>query len=403
MAKGTMQNSGLVKEIQKVLLDDSDFLRDLVQRNLQQVVATEFEGFLQARPYERTNERQGYRNGSYKRKIKTRVGTIELEVLRDRDGEFSTELFRRYQRNEQALVLSMIEMYIQGVSTRKVQKVVEALCGSAVSKSMVSSLAKDLDENITKWRNRKIVKDYPYLVVDARYEDIRTEGVVMGQAVMIVIGISSEGRREILAVNIGNSENEQQWAEVFQGLKSRGLKDVKYVVSDDNKGLVKALKRTFQGTSWQRCQVHFIRNFMGKFSRKEGKEYILKLKDVFAALDLKQARERKKKLVIELERLKPKVADWLDLELESCFSVYNLPADHRKRMRTTNMIERFNQELLRRSRVIRIFPNVESCARLFGVICMEQSEQWQTGYKYLDMNLLNNRTQEGWAELARAV
>jgi transposase-like protein len=403
MAKGTMQNSGLVKEIQKVLLDDSDFLRVLVQENLQQVVEKEFEEFLQAQPYERTEERQGYRNGSYTRKIKTRVGTIELEVLRDRDGLFSTELFRRYQRNEQAFVLSMIEMYIQGVSTRKIKKVVEALCGTNVSRSMVSSLAKNLDENITKWHNRKLAKEYPYLVVDARYEDIRTEGVVMGQAVMIVIGISSNGQREILSVDIGNSENEQQWSEVFERLKSRGLDGVQYVVSDNNKGLVKALKRTFQGTSWQRCQVHFIRNFMGKFNRREIKEYVLKLKDIFAAPDIKQARERKRKLVKELERLKPKVAGWLDMELESCFTVYNLPAEHRKRMRSTNMIERFNQELLRRSRVIRIFPNVESCIRLFATMCMEQSEQWQTGFKYLDMSLLNNGTQEGWAELARAV
>lgn len=402
MAKVKTQDMGLVQEIQKVLLDDSDFLKILVQENLQQVIEKEFEGFLQAQPYERTDERQGYRNGSYRRKLKTRVGTIELEVLRDREGQFSTELFRRYQRNEQAFVLSMIEMYIQGVSTRKVQKVVEALCGSDVSKSMVSSLAKNLDENVKKWRGRTINKKYPYLVVDARYEDVRQEGVVMSQAVMIVIGISSCGHREILSVDIGDSESEQQWVDVFQGLKSRGLKDVKYTVSDDNTGLVKALKGTFQGSSWQRCQVHFIRNFMNKFSKKERGEYILKLKDVFAALTVNQARERKKKLVIELEGRKPKVAEWLDMELESCFSVYALPAEHRKRMRSTNMIERYNQELLRRSRVIRIFPNKESCIRLFATMSIEQSELWQTGQKYLDMNLINNETNE-WAKLARAV
>ena len=231
MAKVKTQDTGLVQGIQKALLDDSDFLKVLVQENLQQVIEKEFEGFLQAHPYERTEARQGYRNGSYRRKIKTRVGTIEIEVLRDREGRFSTELFRRYQRNEQAFVLSMIEMYIQGVSTRKVQKVVETLCGADVSKSMVSSLAKNLDEDIKKWRNRKINKEYPYLVVDARYEDVRQEGVVMSQAVMVVIGISSCGHREILSVDIGNSENEQQWLDVFQSLKSRGLKDVKYVVS----------------------------------------------------------------------------------------------------------------------------------------------------------------------------
>jgi len=392
MAKRETQNIGLVKKIQKVLLDDPDFLRVLVQENLQQVMAADFEGFLQAQPYERTEGRQGYRNGSYTRRIKTRVGAIELEVLRDREGRFSTELFRRYQRNEQAFVLSMIEMYIQGVSTRKVGKVVETLYGNNVSKSMVSALAKDLDGNIHRWRTRKLRKKYPYLVVDARYEDIRQDGVVTSQAVMIVIGISESGQREILSVNIGDSESEQQWSEVFVCLKSRGLTGVQYVVSDDNKGLVKALKRTFQGTGWQRCQVHFIRNFMGKFSRREIKEYVLRLKDIFAALDIKQARERKRKLVEELALKKPKVADWLDVEIESCFTVYQLPNEHRRRMRSTNMIERFNQELLRRSRVI----------RLFGTMCLEQSEQWQTGHRYLDMELLKTQAPEKRLELASA-
>jgi len=356
MAKKENQNIGLVKEIQKVLLDDSDFLRTLVQENLQQVVACEFEDFIQAVPYERSEQRQGYRNGSYTRRIKTRVGSIELEIFRDRNGCFSTELFRRYQRNEQAFVLSLVEMYVQGVSTRRVAKVVEALCGDSVSKSMVSSLAKNLDGNIHRWRNRKLSKKYPYLVVDARYEDIRIDGVVVSQAAMIVIGISETGQREILSVDIGDSESEQQWSEVFQDLKSRGIEGVEYVVSDDNKGLVKALKRTFQGASWQRCQVHFIRNFMSKFSRRRAKEYILKLKDVFGALDIKQARQRKTELVTELESIKPKVAQWLDIELENCFTVYQLPVEHRRRMRTTNMIERFNQELLRRSSCYPDFP-----------------------------------------------
>ena len=397
------KDMGIVKEIQKVLLDDADFLRVLVQENLQQILKSEFEGFIQAYPYERSEDRQGYRNGSYSRRIKTRVGTIELEVIRDREGNFSTELFRRYQRNEQAFVLSMIEMYIQGVSTRKVRKVVETLCGTEVSKSLVSSLAKGLDENITRWRKRKLQKQYPYLVVDARYEDIRKEGVVMSQAVLIVVGISESGHREILSVDIGNSENEHEWSGVFQRLKSRGLSGVQYVVSDNHQGLVNALKREFQGAGWQRCQVHFMRNFMSKFSRKNSKEYVLKLKDIFSAPDIEQARERKENLVKELEGIKPQIAEWLDMDIESCYTVYSLPSEHRKRMRSTNMVERFNQELLRRSRVIRIFPNADSCIRLFGTMCMEQSEQWQTGQIYLNMDLLNNQTQQGWSELARAV
>lgn len=403
MAKDKNKDMGLVKEIQKVLLDDSDFLRELVQMNLQKILEAEFESHLQAGPYERTEKRLGYRNGSYTRKLKTRVGTIELEVLRDREGVFNTELFKRYQRSEQAFVLSMVEMYLQGVSTRRVKKITQTLCGTDISKSTVSTLAKEIDENIFKWRNRELTEAYPYLVVDARYEDIRKDGVVVSQAVLIVVGISITGKRDILSVDIGNSENEQEWSDVFERLKIRGLHGVKYVVSDNHQGLVKAVKHKYQGVAWQRCQVHFMRNFMSKFSRKDTKEYVVKLKDVFAAPDVEQARERKDKLVKELERVKPKIADWLDTDLESCLTVYSLPPEHRKRMRSTNMIERFNQELLRRSRVIRIFPNDESCLRLFGTMCMEQSEQWRTGHRYLDMSLLTNETHVGWSELARAV
>jgi transposase-like protein len=403
MANVKTKDMGLVKEIQKVLLDDADFLRILVQENLQKIIAAEFENNIQAAAYERTDARKGYRNGSYSRKIKTRVGSIELDVIRDREGIFSTELFRRYQRSEQAFVLSLIEMYIQGVSTRRVKNITETLCGTSISKSTVSHLVKEIDTNISRWRNRELAQNYPYLVIDARYEDIRNEGIVMSQAVLVVVGISASGHREILSVDIGNSENEQEWSAIFQRLKSRGLSGVQFVVSDDHQGLVKAVKREFQGVGWQRCQVHFMRNFMSKFSRKDTKEYILKLKDIFAAPDIEQARERKGKLVKELEPLKPKIADWLDADIESCFTVYSLPSEHRKRMRSTNMIERFNQELLRRSRVIRIFPNSDSCMRLFGAMCMEKSEQWQTGCKYLDMGLVKNQMQEGWSKLARAV
>jgi transposase-like protein len=402
MAKTESKDKGLVKELQKVLLDDADFLRVLVQDNLQKIIETEFMNYIQAAPYERTKTRQAYRNGSYSRKLKTRVGTIELEVIRDREGNFSTELFKRYQRNEQAFVLSMVEMYLQGVSTRKVKKVVETLCGSSVSKSLVSNLSKELDENIKKWRNRRLTKNYPYLVIDARYEDIREQGIVSSKAVLLVIGISETGHREILTMEIGDSENEQEWSRVFKNLKSRGLKGVYYTVSDDHQGLVKALKREFQGTSWQRCQVHFTRNFMTNLGKKESKKYIHKLRDIFAAPDIEQARERKERLVEELEIKRPRLSDWLDGEIESCFTVYSLPEEHRKRMRSTNMIERFNQELLRRSRVIRIFPDESSCIRLFGSMCIEQSEKWQTGCRYLDMELLENQARQGLSKLAPA-
>ena len=402
MAKGKHKDSGIVKEIQKVLLDDGEYLRVLVQESLQEILKAEFEEQIKASRYERTEERRGYRNGSYSRKLKTRVGTIELEVIRDRGGQFSTELFRRYQRSEQAFVLSMIEMYMQGVSTRRIKKITQELCGTEISRSTVSNLAKGIDSKISKWRKRDIVEEYPYLMVDARYEDIRNEGIVKSKAVLIVVGINTVGKREILSVDIGNSESQHEWSQVFKRLKERGLKGVKYVVSDDHSGLVQAIKQKFQGSSWQRCQVHFMRNFMSKFSKKEVKEYIYKLQDVFSAPAIEEARERKDRLVKDLEINKSRIANWLDSEIEHCFTVYNLPVEHRKRMRSTNMLERFNQELLRRSRVIRIFPNEESCLRLFGTLCMEQSEQWRSGNRYLDMSLLKDNKDQELPQLAQA-
>ena len=390
MAKTQRKDNGLVREIQNILLEDEDFLRRIVQENLQKILESEFEDYIQAGRYERTEHRKGYRNGIYRRTLKTRVGVIELEVVRDREGNFKTELFRRYQRNEKALVLSLVEMYLQGVSTRKVKRIVEHLCGTEISKSTISNLSKELDENINKWRNRPLDKSYPYLVIDARYENIReAEAGVIGKAVFVIIGIDAQGYREILSVEIGDSEREDTWSEIFRKLKERGLKGLSYVVSDDHKGLVKAVKREFQGIRWQRCQVHFIRNFMDKIGKKNSKEYLEMLRDVFNAPEIKSARERKEGLVKKLEDKKPSVADWLDREIEFCFTVYSLPIEHRKKMKSTNMIERLNEEIKRRSRVVRIFPNDESCIRLIGAICMEKSEEWQSGRRYLNMSIEN--------------
>ena len=379
------QDNSLVREIQKVLLDDKEFLKELMAKELQDILNTEFESFIGAGPYDRNKERRGYRNGSNTRFLTTRVGRIELEVCRDREGRFQSELFRRYQRSEQAFMLSMIEMYVHGVSTRKVTRVVQELCGVEVSKSQVSDLARELDKNLGLWRQRGLEQAYPYLVVDARYEKIRTGAGVVSKAVMIVVGIAACGHREILSIQIGDSENGVDWGLLFQDLKERGLFGVRYVVSDDHSGLVKALDRHFQNVLWQRCQVHFIRNFTGKLGRKESNNYRYKLQDIFAAPDLEEAYSRKERLVEELEGVKPQLASWIDQEIEPCFSVYHLPEAHRRRMKSTNMLERFNQELKCRSRVIRIFPNEESCLRLMGTMCIEQSEEWENGRVYLTM------------------
>lgn len=394
------QNTQLFTEVQSVLSDDPNFLRDLLSQCLQRLLEEEFKAAIGAEKYERSDERSGYRNGSYSRTLKTRVGKIELQVCRDREGVFQTELFRRYQRSEKALVGTMVEMYLKGISTRKVTKVVEELCGTSISKSQISELTKDLDETLTAWRNRTLEKPFPYLMVDARYEKIRTHPGVVSKAVMIVIGICDEGFRHVLAVETGNSENEVGWGEVFANLKKRGLHGLRYVVSDQHRGLVNALSRHFQGVHWQRCQVHFMRNFMKKLNWKEMEPHLTALKDIFAASSYEEARRRTTQFVETLEATHPEVAEWLDENIEFCLSVYQLPESHRRRMKSTNMIERLNKELKRRSRVIGIFPNDAACLRVLGSICLETSEEWETGKRYLTM--INKESEETKAPMAKA-
>jgi len=236
------------------------------------------------------------------------------------------------------------------------------------------------------WRNRPLNERYLYLIVDARYEKVRTKQGVVSQAVMLVVGITEDGHRAVLSVEIGDSENESSWDDVFKGLKNRGLRGILFAVSDDHTGLVKALHRNFQGVAWQRCQVHFIRNFIMKLSRRDLKLYLPLLKDIFTAADEKEALRRKEHLVLKLEEKYPKVAVWVDENLESCLTVLNLPVDHRRKMKSTNMLERLNEELRRRSRVIRIFPNQASCLRLAAALCQETSEIWETGRRYLNFD-----------------
>jgi transposase-like protein len=385
------QGTTLSRKLQTTIVDDDSFLKGIVHSCLQELIKTEFNHYINAQPHERTPDRQGTRNGSYTRTLKTRVGALELTIYRDRAGEFRTEFFHRYQRSEQAFLASMLEMYLQGVSTRKVSKIVETLCGTTVSKSHVSELCKHLDKQLEIWRNRQISDHYSYLIIDARYEKVRTDQGVVSQAVMIVIGISENGHRTVLSVEMGDSENESTWSQVFKKLKDRGLTGVKYMVSDDHKGLVAAFNRYYQGVAWQRCQVHFIRNFMLKLNRRDFKIYLPLLKDIFSASDYQEAVRRKHRLVEKLDETYPVAAEWLDENIESCLTVFNLPIEHRRKMKSTNMLERLNEELRRRSRVIRIFPNRDSCHRLMSYLCQETSEAWETGKRYL----IFDKEQEG--------
>jgi putative transposase len=382
--------------VQEVLLDDPRFLGEIVERVVQQVLETEMTEHIGAALYERTENRTGQRNGYKPRTLRTRVGTLNLLVPQDREGTFSTRLFSRYQRNEKALTLALMEMYVEGVSTRKVKEVTEVLCGTSFSKSLISSLAGSLDAELQAWRNRRLEAEaYPYLFVDARYEKVRVGSRVVSQGVLIVSGVRDEGMREILAVEVADTESEATYQELFRSLKTRGLSGVELVVSDGHEGLKAAITRHFQGASWQRCQVHYARNLLGMVSLAKRKELGADLRGIFAAPDREQAFGIASS-VAEKWRKKghEKVSCHLEEHIEECLTCLAFPESHRRRIRTTNGLERLNQEIKRRSRVVRIFPNRESCLRLVSALAVEQSEEWVTGRRYLDMGELEERRRE---------
>jgi putative transposase len=382
--------------VQEALLDDPGFLREIVERVVQQILQAEMTEHIGAAPYQRTENRSGQRNGYKPRTRRTRVGTLKLLVPQDREGTFSTRLFARYQRNEKALCLALMEMYVEGVSTRKVKEVIEALCGTSFSKSLVSSLAGSLDAELEVWRTRKLEAEaYPYLFVDARYEKVRVGGRVVSQGVLVVSGVREDGFREILAVEVADTESEASYHELFRSLKAKGLCGVELVVSDDHRGLKAAVERHFQGASWQRCQVHYARNLLGKVGHGRRKELSEGLRGVFAAPSREVALRLASELAACWRQGYPRVAEHLEEHIEECLSCLAFPESHRRRIRTTNGLERLNQEIKRRTtRVVRIFPNRGACLRLVTALAIEQSEEWLTGRRYLDLRELEEQRRQ---------
>jgi putative transposase len=375
---------------QAMLLDDPTFLKEIVERVLQELLEAEMTEHIGAAPYERTERRTGQRNGYKPRTLRTRVGTLNLLVPQDREGTFSTRLFSRYQRNEKALVLALMEMYVEGVSTRKVKDITEELCGTSFSKSLVSSLAGQLDAELDGWRKRPLEsKAHPYLFVDARYEKVRIDGRVVSQGVLIVSAVREDGMREIIALEVADTESEATYHELFRSLKRRGLSGVELVVSDEHEGLKAAVCRHFQGAAHQRCQVHYSRNLLGMVGAAKRKELGADLRAIFAAPNREQAL-RIASSVADRWRSKgnEKVACHIEEHIEECLTCLAFPESHRRRIRTTNSLERLNQEIRRRTRVVRIFPNRESCLRLVTALAVEVSEEWDTGRRYLDMEEL---------------
>lgn len=368
---GNAQDSGVTKLLESVL---------------NQILQAQVTEQLEAERYERTEDRQGYRNGSYPHQLHTRIGTITLSVPRIRGGKFTTELFARYQRSEQALILTMLEMVVNGVSTRKVSQVTEELCGTEFSKSTVADLCKRLDPIVTAWNNRPLSDSrFPFVLVDALYLKVREDGRVRNRGVMLAIGVNTDGHREVLGLMLGDTESEESWTEFFSWLKSRGLRGVDLIVSDDHGGLVRSIRGQLQGVTWQRCQTHFMRNVLDASPKALKDEIHTHVRAILEAPNPETARLLLEQTLAAYEDKAAKAMGILEAGFDDVTAVLSLPEKYRKRLRTTNSVERLNEEVRRRERVIRIFPNRESVIRLIGALLMEQDEKWASGKKYLDM------------------
>jgi putative transposase len=368
------------------LLTEDQGLQGLVETVLNQVLEAQVTEQIGARPYERSEGRKAYRNGSRPRTLTTRVGPLVLHVPQVRDGSFSTTLFARYQRSEQALVLALMEMVLNGVSTRKVATITEELCGTRFSRSTVSQLCTALDARVEAWNERSLdAQVYPFVIVDALVVKVRRHNAVRATSALIVSGVNAQGRREILGLSLGDSESEGTWADMFAWLKRRGLHGVEVLVSDDHAGLVKAAQRAFQGVIWQRCQVHLQRNVLGRTPRHLRAQMAAGLRRIFQAEDRAAARTAFAALAAALVGKADRALTILEEGLEDALAVLALPEQYRVRLRTTNGMERLNEEIRRRERVIRIFPNEASALRLIGALLAEQHEVWSTGKRYFDM------------------
>lgn len=354
-------------------------VRVMVQTLVQEQLATEFAQFLGVARYARDTERGGVRNGTRPRTLVTRVGALALRVPRDRAALFQPAVFQRYARHEQALIAVLAECYLQGVSTRKVRQVVETLCGETVSASLVSKATKQLDTRLEAWRARRLdAQAMPYLIVDAHYERIRREGQVLSTAILWVIGVRADGYREYLGCWLGNAESAHSWSAVLRDLVARGLHGVQYIVSDEHAGLRAALQRYFPDAVHQRCQVHYLRNALAKVATPRWQqELVTGLRNVWSAPTLADARTRSGQLADALRAVLPAVSAWLETTLEETLGVYVLAEpEARRRLRTTNALEREHEEIRRRTRVVRVFPNAPSFLRLVTALAADRNETW---------------------------
>src|SRR5512143_3723501 len=361
-----------------------DILPELIRIVVNAAMQAERSEHLQAEPYQHSNERRGYANGYKPKTMRTRVGEITFAVPQVREGGFYPEALEKGLRSERALTLALAEMYVQGVSTRKVKAITEQLCGVNITSSAVSQAAMQLDAELEKWRERPL-DEYPFLFLDAYYEQVREDGQVRHLAVLVAVGVTPAGKREIVGVSVSLSEHEVHWRAFLESLKQRGLGGVQLVTSDDHAGLRAARLAVFGGIPWQRCQFHLQQNAQAYVPRKEMQSDVAAdLRTIFDAPDRTTADAYLAKAVSKYQTSASRLAEWMATNIPEGFTVFAFPAAFRKQLRTTNGLERLHREVRRRARVVSIFPNPVSCLRLVSAILAEMSEEWLTGRTYID-------------------
>ena len=367
----------------KVKAKGLEGIPELIRVIVNSAMQAEREQYLQAGRYERTEERIGHANGYKPKRVKTRMGEIDFEIPQVREGGFYPAALEKGMRSERALTITLAEMYVQGVSTRKVKTIIERLCGAEVSASQVSRAAGELDGILQAWRERPLGK-MPFLFVDARYEKVRDHSQIRDAAVLLAVGVTESGKRHVLGVSVSLSEQEMHWRTFLQGLKERGLDRVQLITSDDHAGLQAARRDVFGSTPWQRCQFHIQQNAQSYVPRVSMRaEVAADIRAIFNAPDRKTAELLLSHAVNKYVNTSPKLSAWMEENIPESLTVFNFPIQCRRSLRTTNGLERINREIRRRTRVVGIFPNEASCLRLISALLMETSEEWEVGRKLL--------------------
>jgi putative transposase len=370
----------IMKRVQEQGLD---VLPELIRIVINAAMQAERSEHLQAAPYQHSEKRQGYANGFKPKTMRTRVGDITFAVPQVREGGFYPQALEKGLRSERALTLALAEMYVQGVSTRKVKAITEQLCGVSISSSAVSQAASQLDAELAKWRER-LLGEYPFLFLDAYYEQVREDGQVRDLAVLVAVGVTPAGKREILGVSVSLSEHEVHWRGFLESLKKRGLGGVQLITSDDHAGLRAARVAVFGGIPWQRCQFHLQQNGQGYVPRKEMQaEVAADIRMIFDAPDRATAEVYLARTVAKYKQSASRLSEWMAANIPEGLTVFAFPASFRRLLRTTNGVERLHREIRRRARVVSIFPNSASCLRLVSAVLAEISEEWLTGRTYM--------------------